>query len=41
MQLALPPTARFTAAASSSSSKIILFDVMDTLVADPFFMGFE
>ena len=41
MQLALPPTARFTAAASSSSSKIILFDVMDTLIADPFFMGFE
>ena len=43
----LPASARFVKPAvgvSSSSSvrpQLVLFDVMDTLVADPFFRGFE
>ena len=36
----LPPTARFQSR-PGGASKVVLFDVMDTLVADPFFGGFE
>ena len=35
MVLTLPSTARYVA--SSSASKVLLLDVMDTLVEDPFF----
>lgn len=43
LSTSLPPSARFVAPqqASTSSSKLVLFDVMDTLVRDPFFCGFE
>ena len=38
----LPASARFCVQpAGSSSSKLLLLDVMDTLVADPFFRGFH
>ena len=36
----LPASARFVPG-SSSTTRTVLFDVMDTLVADPFFRGFE
>lgn len=40
----LPISSRFSTSAASASArdhKLVLFDVMDTLVADPFFRGFE
>lgn len=37
--LSLPTAARFVPA--PSARRLVLFDVMDTLVADPFFGGFE
>ena len=38
----LPASARFVAPASAAAaSKLVLFDVMDTVVADPFFRGFH
>ena len=39
--LALPPAARYVVPAARSSHKMVLLDVMDTLVADPFWRGFE
>lgn len=39
--LALPPAARYVVPAVRSSHKMVLLDVMDTLVADPFWRGFE
>lgn len=38
----LPASARFVVPASTAAaSKLVLFDVMDTIVADPFFRGFH
>jgi HAD superfamily hydrolase (TIGR01509 family) len=37
----LPVTARFAPSRVCGSQRLVLFDVMDTLVRDPFFMGFE
>ena len=39
----LPATARFVPSplAVRGGPRLVLFDVMDTLVRDPFFMGFE
>lgn len=37
----LPASARFVPLVAPPSSRVVLFDVMDTLVADPFFRGFE
>ena len=38
----LPASARFVVPASAAAaSKLVLFDVMDTIVADPFFRGFH
>lgn len=39
--LSLPSAARYVPSASASNHRLVLFDVMDTLVADPFFRGFE
>mmetsp|Transcript_10850 Transcript_10850/g.22034 ORF Transcript_10850/g.22034 Transcript_10850/m.22034 type:complete len:221 (-) Transcript_10850:70-732(-) len=45
MTISLPASARFvvpsSTAATASASKLLLLDVMDTLVADPFFLGFH
>ena len=41
MPLSLPPAARFSPPSVRSPYKLLLFDVMDTLIADPFFRGFE
>ena len=45
MPIGLAASARFVVpaptASAASSSKLLLFDVMDTLVADPFFRGFH
>ena len=38
----LPASARFVVPASTAAaSKLVLFDVMDTIVADPFFRGYH
>lgn len=37
----LPTSARFVVPPRASPHRLVLFDVMDTLVSDPFFRGFE
>lgn len=37
----LPASARFVASGADIPAKLLLLDVMDTLVADPFFRGFS
>lgn len=37
----LPASTRFVPASTAAASKLVLFDVMDTIVADPFFRGFH
>ena len=37
----LPASSRFVVPPLASPQRLILFDVMDTLIADPFFRGFE
>ena len=39
--MVLPSAARFVPKPPPHAHKLILFDVMDTLIADPFFRGFE
>ena len=37
----IPAAARYVPPSGGSAHRLVLFDVMDTLVRDPFFMGFE
>ena len=37
----LPSSARFAQPEATPACKLLLLDVMDTLIADPFFRGFE